>query len=76
MAGCLHDDRHLNWKLGPRMSYFNLIRPCELNSFFSFTTAESSAKICYFVVVDSVFTVAPIVCRRSLFGSCFVIQYF
>ena len=28
------------------------------------------------VVVDSLFIVAPIVCGGSVFGSCFVMQYF
>ena len=28
------------------------------------------------VVVDLLFNVAPIVCVSSVFGSCFVIQYF
>ena len=28
------------------------------------------------VVVDSLFIVTPIVCGGSVFGSCFVIQYF
>ena len=27
-------------------------------------------------VVDSLFTVAPVVCEGSVFGPCFVINYF
>ena len=29
-----------------------------------------------YVVVDSLFAVAPIVCRFFVFGPCFVVQYF
>ena len=49
--------------------------PCELNEFCVLTTTKSRAKIWFQFVVDSLFIIAPIVCRGSVFVPCFGVQY-